>query len=119
MNKRIQTINLTGSASATAQNSPDHYQKKGRRLISYKQGGSQLNKNRRNKIHKSVTKQKNLVKHGNIVVNLSNTPLSLCELAMLNKGLNFCITNKNVSKSLGQYNKEIARFIRTLQIKYM
>jgi len=58
-----------------------------------------------------------LVKNGNIVVNLSNTTIYLSEMAILNKGLHFCITNKNISKSLGQYRKEIVRFIRTIQIK--
>ncbi len=51
-------------------------------------------------------------------MNLSDTPLSLNELAVLNKGLKFCISNNNVKKSLPRYSEEIERFIRTLQIKY-
>jgi len=81
--------------------------------------GARINKEHRHKIYKNIATQNNLIKSDNIVVNLSDTPLTIGQMAILNKGLNFCITNKNVQKSLGQYNLEIARFIRTLQIKHM
>lgn len=53
-----------------------------------------------------------------IVVNLSNRKLTLSETSVLNKGLNFCIANKNFTLPLDTYHKEIDRFIRNLQIKY-
>jgi len=53
-----------------------------------------FNKNQRSKIYKSQQKQRNIVKN-DIVVNLSNNKLTLCESNILNKDLNFCISETN------------------------
>ena len=55
----------------------------------------------------------------NIVVNLSNRPLSLIETATLNKGLNFCITNVKPEFYHNRFSKEVDSFTRTLQIRHM
>jgi hypothetical protein len=58
-------------------------------------------------------------KNINIVVNLSDRPLSLIETSILNKGLNFCVTNNNPTIYSRSINKEVDKFIRNVQIKCM
>ena len=52
-------------------------------------------------------------------MNLSNKKLNLCELSILNKGLNFCISETNKDKIATKMKSEIKHFIRNLQIKQM
>ena len=54
-----------------------------------------------------------------IVVNLSERPSTLIEEAVLNKSLNFCITNENPDLYLKATKIEVNKVIRTLQIKNM
>ena len=91
-----------------------------RKLISKtNKEGKVLNKNQRHKIYKSISKQLDKIRKDNIVVNLSNRKLSLAEIATLNKGLNFCITNDNKNCINKNIDIDIKRFNRTLQIKFM
>ena len=90
-----------------------------RRLVSKRFNNSNLSKNFHQKIHNSVLRKLKNVKNNNVVVNLSDRVLTLTESAVLNKGLNFCITNQNnnlVDKTL---DPEIDKFIRTLQLRCM
>jgi len=90
-----------------------------RRLVSKKLNGVKISKNFRHKIHNSVLNKLKSVKNSNVVVNLSDRVLTLTESAVLNKGLNFCLTNQNnnlVDKTL---NPQIDKFIRSLQLKCM
>jgi len=76
--------------------------------------------NQKHNLYKAVKKQTYIAKNNNIVVNVSKYTLSLQEINILNKGLNFGITNnKNTNKLLLQYNTEIDSFIMKLQIKYI
>ena len=58
-------------------------------------------------------------KKTNIVVNLSDRILTLTEEAVLNKGLNFCVTSENPKPFFKKLISEVDNVIRTLQIKYM
>jgi len=55
----------------------------------------------------------------NTVVNLSKNKLSLSQLYVLNKGLNFCLSESNKSRLIKKTRQEIAQFIRNIQIKYI
>ena len=72
-------------------------------------------------MYNSLKKQHAIVKNTNvnIVVNLSNRRLSIIETAVLNKGLNFCITNNRPKNNCKMIDSEIDKFIRTIQIKNM
>src|ERR1051325_1102470 len=93
--------------------------KKRPRLISKSIGGITLTVNQRHRIYNSVKRQRLIVKNANIVVNLSDRKLSLIESAVLNKGLNFCVTSDNKRRMNETVDTEIKAFTRTLQIKYM
>jgi hypothetical protein len=72
-------------------------------------------------MYHSLKKQYELCNNSdvNIVVNLSNRPLTKIETAVLNKGLGFCITSNRPNNYCIQVDKEIDSIIRTLQIKTM
>ena len=73
----------------------------------------------RHKIYNSIKKQRALTKTNNIVINLSlHKKLTLAESALLNKGLNFCISSHKFNPH-NSYTKDISRFIRSLQLKYL
>ena len=57
--------------------------------------------------------------NNNIVVNLSNTKLTLSQMYVLNKGLNFCLNETNKSKIIKITKNETAQFIRNIQIRYL
>lgn len=81
--------------------------------------GKFLNNSKRGRIYKSISKQLHKDKKTNIVVNLSDRYLSLIEKDVLNKGLNFCITNNNKKSLDRNIETDITQFTRTLQIKFM
>src|ERR1051325_8727322 len=87
------------------------------RLISKSIGAIMLTVNQRHRIYNSVKRQRFIVKNANIVVNLSDRKLSLIESAVLNKGLNFCVTSDNKRRMNETVDHEIKAFTRTLQIK--
>src|SRR6476619_681841 len=93
---------------------PSH---KNRRLSKFKTNGKN-SKNLQHKIYNSIQKKKTSIEN-NIVVNLSKTTLTLAQLYLLNKGLNFCISEVNKSKLIKTTKTEISNFIRNVQIKYM
>jgi len=70
------------------------------------------------KIYNNIKMKKKQIEN-NIVVNLSNTKLTLSQTYILNKGLNFCLNETNKSKIIINTKNEIAQFIRNIQIKYM
>src|SRR5258706_2311534 len=78
-----------------------------------------LNKNQRHNIHNSINKKKTALNKINIVVNLSDRVLTLSESSILNKGLNYCISNKNNALIDKTCIPEIDAFIRSLQLRYM
>ncbi len=57
--------------------------------------------------------------NNSIVVNLSSIKLTLSQLYVLSKGLNFGLNETNKSKIIRNASKEISQFIRNIQIKYM
>lgn len=93
--------------------------KRGRRLVNANDiHGVQLNRHQRQNVHNGVKRNKHSVNAENIVVNLSERRLTLTELAILNKGLNFCITNNNNASIDKTLIPEIDVFIRSLQLRY-
>ena len=70
------------------------------------------------KIYNTIIKKKKQI-NNNIVVNLSSTKLTLSQMYVLNKGLNFCVNETNKSKIIRNTRNEISHFIRNIQIKYM
>ena len=73
----------------------------------------------RHNIYNSIIRQKKFITENNIIVNLSkNKILTLTESAIINKGLNFCLANHKFNNNIN-YNKEITRFIRSIQIRYL
>jgi len=77
------------------------------------------NKNKNNKIYNANNKQIKSITPTNVVVNLSNKKLSLVEIAVLNKGLNFSISNNNNSRAMVDYQSQINDFIKKLQLQYI
>ena len=90
--------------------------KSSRRLSKFK--SSTNSKNMQHKIYNAIKMKKNKVTNS-IVVNLSNTKLTLSQIYVLNKGLNFCINETNKSKIITKTKNEISQFIRNIQIKYI
>jgi hypothetical protein len=90
-----------------------------RRLLSRFKRNFILNKNQRQSIHNSTKKQKHLAKNINIIVNLSERKLTLTESSVLNKGLNFCVTNNNINKIKKNIDSDLKTFTRTLQLRFI
>jgi len=82
---------------------------------------AQLNHNQKKNRHNSIDKQRNIVsnKDINVVVNLSDRPLTVLETSILNKGLNFCITSNKPHFYSKNITKEVDNITRKLQIKLM
>jgi GIY-YIG catalytic domain len=89
------------------------------RLIRNYLNGRKLNNNQRHKIYNSIAKQRLIVTNNNIIVNLSTRKLALIESVVLNKGLNYCITNDNKKCINKTIDSDIKTFTRTLQLRYM
>ena len=70
------------------------------------------------KIYNSIKIKKKAL-NNNTVVNLSRIKLTLSQIYVLNKGLNFCRNETNKSKLIRNTTNEISQFIRNIQIKYM
>lgn len=70
------------------------------------------------KIYNKTKNQKKLIDN-NIVVNLSSTKLTLSQIYVLNKGLNFCINENNRSKIIKYTKNEVSQFIRHVQINHL
>ena len=78
-----------------------------------------LNRNQRHKIYNSISRQIENINKINIAVNLSNRKLSVLEASTLNKGLNFCISNNRKASINKDIDKDIKKFTRTLQLRFM
>lgn len=70
------------------------------------------------KIYNKIRDKKKQIED-NIVINLSSTKLTLSQIYVLNKGLNFCLNETNKSKIIKNTRIEISHFIRNVQIKHM